>query len=118
MDVTHAVYQDLTLEFYTTLRLSDQAHKKFECRLNGKPIKIDYDTMLHVFRFPKGGIYESPNKYKSRDFYMDISSKKEIWDVCGSPNWLIRNHNYVILHKFIVIPFSGRWKATKCRDKS
>ena len=72
--LTHPVFKKLTLEFYTTLRLSDQAHKKFECRLNGKPIVIDYDTMDKVFGLSKGGLYEPPIKYKPREFWKEITS--------------------------------------------
>ena len=32
--LTHPVFKELTLEFYTTLKLSDKAYKKFEYRLN------------------------------------------------------------------------------------
>ena len=58
--LTHSVFKELTLEFYTALKLSDQAHKKFECRLNG---------MSKVFGFPKGGLYEPPTRYNSREFW-------------------------------------------------
>ena len=53
--MTHPVYRELTLEFYTTLKLLDQGHKKFECRLNRKLIIINYDTMLAVFGSQKEG---------------------------------------------------------------
>ena len=66
--LTHYVYKELTLEFYTTLKFSKQGHKKFEYMLNGKLIIMDYNIMLAMFRFSKGGIYEHPIIYKSRYF--------------------------------------------------
>ena len=68
MEMTPSIFRDLTLEFYTTLKLSDYTHKKFECRLNGQLITIDYDIIHVMFGFPKGGVCEAPSRYNSREF--------------------------------------------------
>ena len=113
MEMTHPIYRDLTLEFYTTLKLLDQGRKKFEYRLNGKSISIAYDTMFAVFRFPKGGICEAPIRYKSRDFWRELTSPEEVWDVRGSPNGLIRDHSYMIMHKFICHSIFGKMESNE-----
>ena len=117
IEMTHPVYRELKLEFYITLKFLDQGPKKFNCRLNGKPISIDYDTMLAVFGFLKGGICEARIRYKSRDFLRELTSPEEVLDVRGSLNGLIKDHSYVIMHKFICHSIFGKIESNKVSKK-
>ena len=57
--------------------------------------------MLAMFGFLKGGICEAPNRYKSRDFWREITIPYAVWDMRGSSNGLIRDRSYVIIYKFM-----------------
>ena len=54
------VFYELTIEFYTTLKILDENHGVFSCRFFGKENYFDYKIMSDIFSFPKGCICQPP----------------------------------------------------------
>ena len=50
------MFLELTIEFYTTLKIKDEEQRIFSCRFFGKKYEFDYDLMTEIFGFAKGGI--------------------------------------------------------------
>ena len=50
------VFYELSVEFYTTLKIKDQEQRIFSCRLFGTEYEFDYNLMIEIFSFSEGGI--------------------------------------------------------------
>ena len=47
--VQYDVFLELTIKFYTTLKIKDEEQRIFSCRFFGKEYKFDYELMTKIF---------------------------------------------------------------------
>ena len=54
--IKYEVFFELSIQFYTTLKIIDEKLRIFSCRFCGKGYLFDYELMFDVFGFFEGGI--------------------------------------------------------------
>lgn len=106
-------YRELVLEFYTTLHICDKGTTKLTCRLLGREFSIDYDVMSQAFGFPKGGLQSPPPQFRPDDMWNFLSGEDRFLGSTKTPNGLILDHSYLILHKFMCHAIFGKLEGNK-----
>ena len=61
--VKYDMFHELTIEFYTTLKIKDEEQRIFSCRFFGQEYEFDYDLMTQIFDFHEGGICQPPPEF-------------------------------------------------------
>ena len=67
----------------------------------GKTHQVDYDVMFRVFGFRKTGLCEPSSDFSVQNFWQELTGGVRYLGGHLSPNGLIVNHRYLIMHKFI-----------------
>ena len=67
--IKYEVFFELTIEFYTTLKIIDEKLGVFSCRICRKEYLFDYELMPNIFGFFEGGIFQPPSNYNMSNFW-------------------------------------------------
>ena len=66
------MFLELTIEFYTTLKIKDEEQRIFSCRFFEKEYNFDYELMIEIFSFAKGGICHPPPEFNMSQFWFEL----------------------------------------------
>ena len=66
------MFHELTIEFYTTLKIKDEEQRIFSCRFFGQEYEFDYNLMTQIFDFHEGGICQTPLEFDMISFWGEI----------------------------------------------
>ena len=67
-----------------------------------------------MFGFPKNDIYQPPNNCDLKAFWHKILGEVDFRGAHITPNGLITDHRYLIIHKFMCYEFLGKLRGIKC----
>ena len=111
--IKYEVFFELTVEFYTTLKIVDEKLGIFSCRFCGKEYLFDYELMSDVFGFPEGGICQPPSNYNMSNFWAEITSRDKVCEGQVMTSGLIHSHSCLLMHKFMSYNIFGKIDSTK-----
>ena len=111
--IKYEVFFELSIEFYTTLKIIDEKLGIFSCRFCGKEYLFDYELMSDVFGFPEGGICQPPSKYNMSNFWAEITGGDKVCEGQVMNSGLIQSHSCLLMHKFMSYNIFGKIDSTK-----
>ena len=109
----YATYDDLTVEFYSTLQLDPNDSTVIRFRLRGSHCYLNDDVLSAIFRVPKGKEMTKHPSFNSAVFWKQLTGFEE-FNVHNAPNGLIRDHCLLLLHKFFSHTVFGKSESNKC----
>ena len=71
--VKYNMFYELTIEFYTTLKIKDEEQRIFSCSFFGKEYEFDYDLITEIFSSSEGDICYPPPKFNMTGFWAEIT---------------------------------------------
>ena len=94
-------FLELTIEFYTILKIKDEEKRIFSCRFFGKEYNFNYKLMTEIFAFSEGGICQPPPKFNICQFWFEITNGDRISNGDIMISGLIKSHSCLLMHKFM-----------------
>ena len=111
--VQYEVFFELSIEFYTTLKIVDENLGLFSCRLFGKEYKFHYELISEIFCFSHGGICQPPPEFNMHKFWSEITGGDKLCDDQVMISGLIQSHACLLMHKFMAHTIFGKKDSTK-----
>ena len=62
------MFLELTIEFYTNLKIKDEEQRIFSYKFFGKKYDFAYELMTKIFSFTEGGICQPPPEFNMSQF--------------------------------------------------
>ena len=109
----YEVLFELSVKFYTTLKIIDEKLGIFSYRFCGKEYLFDYELLSDIFGFSEGGICQPPSNYNMSKFWSEITSRDKVCEGQVMTSGLIQSHSCLLMHKFMSYNIFGKPDSTK-----